>query len=50
VFTGRKPLRHLPVGAQRIGQCANTSGGIDSLSEVRRRTVNYRRSAFGIYR
>jgi hypothetical protein len=25
-------------------------GGIDSLSRVRRRRVNYRRSAFGIYR
>jgi hypothetical protein len=36
--------------SQRFGQCANTSSGIDSLSEVRRRTVNYCRSAFGIYR
>jgi hypothetical protein len=42
VFTGREPIRHLPSATQRLGQCANTSGGIDSLSDARRRTLNYR--------
>ena len=43
--------------ASRPGSClsapnasASAPIGIDSLSEGRRRTMNYRRSAFGIYR